>query len=52
VVATLAGVFLLDESITPLTLAGFGVVAAGFFVLKRRAIAGLIDDARRPQPGD
>jgi drug/metabolite transporter (DMT)-like permease len=52
VVATLAGVFLLDESITPLTLVGFGVVAAGFFVLKRRAIAGLIGDASRPQPGD
>jgi drug/metabolite transporter (DMT)-like permease len=52
VVATLAGVFLLDESITPLTLVGFAVVACGFFVLKRRAIAALIGDARRPDPGD
>jgi drug/metabolite transporter (DMT)-like permease len=52
VVATVAGVFLLEETITPLTLAGFGVVAAGFFVLKREAVAGLVRDARRPRPGD
>jgi drug/metabolite transporter (DMT)-like permease len=46
VVATIAGVVVLDESITPLTLVGFGVVFAGFVVLKRRAIADLVDGAR------
>lgn len=52
VVATVAGVFLLGESITPPTLVGFGVVAVGFLVLKRRAVAELVSDARRPEPGD
>jgi len=52
VVATVAGVSLLGESITVLTLAGFGVVACGFLVLKRRAVAELASDARRPEPGD
>ncbi|WP_134670586.1 DMT family transporter [Halorussus marinus] len=47
VVATIAGVVVLGESITPLTVVGFGVVFAGFVVLKRRAIADLIDGARR-----
>ena len=42
VVATLAGVFLLGESITLLSLVGFAVVACGFFVLKRRAIAAFL----------
>ena len=39
IVATVAGVFLLDESIGALTIAGFGLVAVGFVLLKRRAIA-------------
>jgi len=39
VVATLVGVFVLEEVISPLTLVGFGLVAAGFGILKRRAIA-------------
>ncbi|MEF8791100.1 MAG: EamA family transporter [Haloarculaceae archaeon] len=48
VVATVAGVVLLDESITALTLVGFGVVATGFLVLKRRAVAGLLARPRGP----
>jgi len=47
VVATVAGVVVLDESITPLTIVGFAVVFAGFVVLKRRAIADLVDGAQR-----
>ena len=39
IVATVAGVVLLDESIGPLTVAGFALVAVGFALLKRRAIA-------------
>ncbi|MGQ3410877.1 DMT family transporter [Natrinema sp. LN54] len=39
IVATIAGVVLLDESIGALTVAGFVLVAAGFGLLKRRAIA-------------
>ena len=39
IVATVAGVVLLDESIGALTIAGFGLVAVGFALLKRRAIA-------------
>ncbi|MEF8842025.1 MAG: EamA family transporter [Haloarculaceae archaeon] len=50
VVATLAGVILLGESITPLTFVGFAVVATGFLVLKREAIAGLVG-SHRPEPG-
>jgi len=38
VVATVVSVFVLDESIGVLTLAGFGFVAVGFAMLKRRAI--------------
>ncbi|WP_436344871.1 DMT family transporter [Natronorubrum sp. FCH18a] len=38
IVATVAGVFLLDESIGALTVVGFGLVAVGFALLKRRAI--------------
>jgi len=38
VVATLVGVFVLDETIGLLTLVGFGFVAVGFALLKRRAI--------------
>ncbi|WP_226007576.1 DMT family transporter [Natrinema salinisoli] len=39
IVATVASVFLLDETIGLLTVAGFGLVAVGFALLKRRAIA-------------
>ena len=39
VVATVAGVVLLGESVTPLTLAGFGIIFAGFVLVKRRALA-------------
>ncbi|WP_440763971.1 DMT family transporter [Natronorubrum sp. DTA7] len=39
IVATVAGVVLLDESIGALTVVGFGLVAVGFALLKRRAIA-------------
>jgi drug/metabolite transporter (DMT)-like permease len=42
VVATVAGVFLLDETITPLTVVGFFVVFSGFVLLKRREIADLV----------
>jgi drug/metabolite transporter (DMT)-like permease len=52
VVATLAGVFLLGESITATTFLGFAVVAAGFLVLKRRAVAGLFEDHTRIEPGN
>lgn len=45
VVATVAGVLLLDESITPLTVVGFLVVFMGFLLLKRRAIAELAEEA-------
>lgn len=38
VVATLVGVFVLDETISVITLAGFAIVAVGFMLLKRDAI--------------
>lgn len=38
IVATLAGVFLLGESISTLALVGFAFVAVGFALLKRQAI--------------
>ena len=38
IVATIAGVVLLGEEIGALTFAGFGLVAVGFALLKRRAI--------------
>jgi drug/metabolite transporter (DMT)-like permease len=41
VVGTVVGVFVLGESIDPLTLLGFGLVAVGFALLKREAIADL-----------
>ena len=44
VVATVAGVVVLGESITPLTVVGFFVVFAGFVVLKRQAIADLVSE--------
>ncbi|ELY52396.1 DMT family transporter [Natronolimnohabitans innermongolicus] len=39
VVATVAGVVLLGEEISALTVGGFALVAVGFVLLKRRAIA-------------
>jgi len=42
VVATIAGVILLDERITLLSLVGFVVIFAGFVLLKREAIAGMV----------
>lgn len=42
IVATIVGVFVLDESIGALTVVGFGLVALGFALLKRRAIYDLI----------
>lgn len=42
VVATVAGVVLLDESITLATLGGFVVVFVGFALLKRRELADLV----------
>ena len=39
VVATVAGVVLLAETVTALTIVGFAVILAGFGLLKRRAIA-------------
>ena len=47
VVATAVGVLVLGESITLPTVVGFLLVFAGFVLLKRRAIGGLIADARR-----
>lgn len=41
IVATVVGVFALDESIGWLTFVGFGLVAVGFALLKRRALAGV-----------
>lgn len=38
IVATVAGVVLLDESVGAVTVAGFGLVVVGFALLKRRAI--------------
>jgi len=43
VVATVVGVLVLEEVIGPLTYAGFGLVAVGFAVLKRRAIRAALD---------
>lgn len=54
VVATVAGVVVLGERITALTVAGFAVVFLGFVLLKRRAIAALVDEIDRAvgRPGD
>jgi drug/metabolite transporter (DMT)-like permease len=52
VVATVAGVFILQESITPLTVVGFAVVFCGFLLLKRHAVTDLVRDARRPRAAD
>lgn len=45
IVATLVGVFVLEESINWLTYAGFGLVAVGFALLKREALMSAISDA-------
>jgi drug/metabolite transporter (DMT)-like permease len=42
IVATLVGVFVLEESINLLTIAGFGLVAVGFTLLKRDAIVDVV----------
>ncbi|PCR91527.1 DMT family transporter [Natrinema ejinorense] len=39
IVATIAGVVLLDETVGTMTIAGFGLVVVGFALLKRRSIA-------------
>jgi len=45
VVATVVGVVVLDETVGALALAGFALVAAGFVLLKRDALGGLVDEA-------
>jgi drug/metabolite transporter (DMT)-like permease len=45
IVATVAGVFLLGESIDPLSVLGFAIVFAGFALLKRHAIADVLATA-------
>ena len=42
IVATIAGVVFLEESISTVTVAGFGLVVVGFTLLKRRAIANAV----------
>ena len=44
IVATVAGVTLLDEEITALSLVGFLVVFVGFALLKRASLRRLVDD--------
>lgn len=44
VVATLVGVFVLGETLGLPSLVGFGLIASGFALLKRRAISDAIDD--------
>ncbi|WP_433632938.1 DMT family transporter [Halomicrococcus sp. NG-SE-24] len=44
VVATVVGVVALGESITPLTVIGFLVVFTGFLLLKRQAIAEILNE--------
>ena len=48
VVATVAGAVLLAEPITPLTVAGFAVIVAGFGLLKRREIVDAAAGVRFP----
>ncbi|WP_266081162.1 DMT family transporter [Haladaptatus caseinilyticus] len=43
IVATIVGVVVLGESITPLTIIGFMIVFTGFLLLKRRAIANIVN---------
>ncbi|RZV11194.1 threonine/homoserine efflux transporter RhtA [Natrinema hispanicum] len=42
IVATVAGVVFLEESISTVTVAGFGLVVVGFALLKRHAIANAV----------
>ena len=46
VVATVVGISVLGESLTLPTVAGFLLVFAGFVLLKRRAVGGLLREAR------
>ena len=48
VVATVSGAVLLAEPVTPLTVAGFAVIVAGFGLLKRREIAAAAAGVRFP----
>ncbi|WP_436901261.1 DMT family transporter [Halovenus halobia] len=45
IVATLVGVFVLEETISLLTFVGFGLVAVGFVFLKRDALADALEEA-------
>lgn len=45
IVATFVGVFILGETINVLTVVGFGIVAVGFGLLKREALAVAISNA-------
>jgi len=47
VVATVVGILILGESVTLPTLGGFLLVFVGFVLLKRRALARLVNEARR-----
>ncbi|QAU14239.1 DMT family transporter [Halorubrum sp. BOL3-1] len=48
VVATVTGALLLDEPVTPFTVAGFAVIVLGFGLLKRREIAHAAAGVRFP----
>ena len=51
VVAAVAGWAVLGETLEPLTVFGFAVIAAGFVLLKRRALAERSRTLRRALPG-
>lgn len=51
VVATVVGVFVLDETIGAPALVGFGLVAVGFAVLKRDAVVDLLRNGARADRG-
>jgi len=48
VVSTVVGVFALGETISPLTIVGFGLVVVGFGILKRRKLLEIAIDGNRP----
>lgn len=48
VVATVAGVFLLNEAVTPLTVAGFVIIFSGFALLYRRQLVRLFGGWHHP----
>ncbi|WP_276261102.1 DMT family transporter [Haloglomus litoreum] len=53
VVATVAGILVLNEQVTLATIGGFVVVFVGFALLKRRQLADLLESSRAvPGPGD